>query len=245
MIGSNTTFGVLLTASLTLSLGGASAASPQSVEPTRSIAPTAPLGAPARPPTGYLTLCERHPEECRGPDNMDGEADDVIREEAGALLYQRAFADPDAPASAVEAPPAAEPSSTVLAITPPLLALMYRVNHLVNSEIRMQSDVSQYDKVDYWNVASGEDEHGDCEDYALTKRHLLIDAGVSPDVLSFGIVRTSWGELHAVLIVTTDQSDMILDNITGDILHWNNTGYHWIKRQTPGQPLDWRRVEAS
>jgi predicted transglutaminase-like cysteine proteinase len=244
MIGSSAIGCILLTASLALAAGSTPAGSPQSVEPTQSTAPTAPLGAPAKPPTGYLTLCERNPEECRGPDNIDGEADDVIREEAGAILYARAFADPNAPAAVAEPPPAPDPTSAVLTITPPLLALMYRVNLLVNREMRMQSDEAQYDMADYWNVASFEDRNGDCEDYALTKRRLLINAGVPPDVLTFGIVRTSWGELHAILIVTTDQGDMILDNLTGDILHWNNTGYHWIKRQTPGQPFDWRRVDS-
>lgn len=184
MTGSSMTCGLLLTAGLALAFGGASAGSPpgslQSTEPTRSTAPTAPLGDPARPPTGYLTLCERHPEECRAAENANGEADDDIRLEAGALLYKRAFAGPDAPVAAGADAPPPEPAETVLVITPQLLALLYRVNHLVNAEIRMKSDVSNYDRVDYWNVASGEDEHGDCEDYALTKRHLLVDAGVSP-----------------------------------------------------------------
>ena len=244
MIGSNAPLGVLLTTALVLTGVGASAHSPQSVEPTQSTAPTAPLGRPAKPPTGYLILCERNPRECRSPGTIDGKADDAIRQEAGAILYARAFADPDAPAAATGVPPAADPTSTVLTITPPLLALMYRVNLLVNREMRMQSDEAQYDTADYWKVASFEDRNGDCEDYALTKRRLLINAGVPPDVLTFGIVRTSWGELHAILIVTTDQGDMILDNLTGDILHWNNTAYHWIKRQTPGQPFDWRRVDS-
>ena len=45
--------------------------------------------------------------------------------------------------------------------------------------------------------------------------------------------------------LTTDQGDMILDNLSAWILHWDQTGYRWIERQTPGQPFDWRTVEAS
>jgi predicted transglutaminase-like cysteine proteinase len=208
---------------------------------------TTPVGRAARPPAGYLALCERDPAECRAS-RADPATDDEIRKEATAIYWTEAFGPGAAPASAPPTPdpnapqPAGLSETGELIMAPQVWALMYRVNGLVNREIRMESDQRQYDEVDYWNVAAGEDEHGDCEDYVLTKRRLLIDAGIPPRVLSFGIVRTSWGELHAILIVKSDQGDLILDNIVSDILHWDNTGYHWIKRQMPGDPFDWRRV---
>lgn len=212
-----------------------------------------PVGRAAKPPPGYLALCERDPAECRAS-TADPATDDDIRDEATSLYWKEAFGPNGAPAAAppsAEAPdpnapePAGLNDAGELIMAPPVWALLYRVNNLVNRDIHMESDQRQYHQVDYWNVESGRDEHGDCEDYALTKRHLLMEAGIPPRVLSFGIVRTSWGELHAILIVKSDQGDLILDNIVSDILHWDRTNYTWIKRQMPGDPFDWRTVEPS
>ena len=37
---------------------------------------------------------------------------------------------------------------------------------------------------------------------------------------------------HAVLTVTTDQGDFILDNPTDKLLRWDKTGYAYVKRQS-------------
>lgn len=221
---------------------------------------TTPVGRSAKPPPGYLVLCQRDPEECRAS-SADPATDEEIRDEATSLYWKQAFAPQGAPAAgssaaapAVAPPPVAPPDpnapqppglseSGELILAPQVWALMYRLNGMVNRDIRMRSDDRQYSQVDYWAVESGPGvQYGDCEDYALTKRRLLIEAGIPPRVLSFGIVRTSWGELHAILIVKSEQGDLILDNLSADILRWNMTGYDWIKRQMPGDPFDWRRV---
>ena len=40
------------------------------------------------------------------------------------------------------------------------------------------------------------------------------------------------GEGHAVLTVTTDKGDFILDNLTDKLVRWDRTGYAFVKRQS-------------
>ena len=53
------------------------------------------------------------------------------------------------------------------------------------------------------------------------------------------VVRDKKDEGHAVLTVTTDKGDYVLDNHNEDILLWSKTGYHFIKRQSQSHPNLW------
>ena len=44
---------------------------------------------------------------------------------------------------------------------------------------------------------------------------------------------------HAVLTVTTDRGDYVLDNQTEDIPLWSKTGYRFVKRQSQSNPNVW------
>jgi predicted transglutaminase-like cysteine proteinase len=46
-------------------------------------------------------------------------------------------------------------------------------------------------------------------------------------------------ERHAVLTVTTDRGDYVLDNQTEDILLWSKTGYRFVKRQSQSNLNVW------
>jgi predicted transglutaminase-like cysteine proteinase len=171
---------------------------------------------------------------------LDGRVADATPDvDIGLMIPAPRDADYDAaPALAATA---AEATPTVT-MTTDLWARVRGVNQQVNRSIRAVSDMAHYGQADYWAPQSGGDESGDCEDYAMTKRHLLIETGVPSDALTFAIVRTSWGELHAVLILSTDDGDMVLDNLTPWIVRWDKTSFRWIERQMPGRPLDWRSV---
>jgi hypothetical protein len=52
-------------------------------------------------------------------------------------------------------------------------------------------------------------------------------------------VRDEDGEGHAVLTVTTDHGDLILDNKQAVVKAWYETPYRYIKRQSPNDPLIW------
>ena len=112
-----------------------------------------------------------------------------------------------------------------------------RINLQVNNAVTPASDEKHYGREEYWTVVT--DGKGDCEDYALTKRKELIDAGLPEPALRLAVVVTLRGEQHVVLTVKTDRGDFVLDNLTNDLLAWNQTGYAWLARQDAGGKLGW------
>lgn len=131
---------------------------------------------------------------------------------------------------------------TTLPMTPQLWAALNRVNQDVNDSIWPEDDMRHYGRAEYWTIPT--DGYGDCEDYALTKRADLIALSYSPRALRMAVVITPDGSRHAVLTVTTDQGDYVLDNMRDDIVGWQATGYRWLERQSPDQSLAWVSVGA-
>jgi predicted transglutaminase-like cysteine proteinase len=99
------------------------------------------------------------------------------------------------------------------------------------------TDMDHWGVVERWNYP--DDGYGDCEDYALEKRKLLIEAGWPREALLMTVVRDQNGNGHAVLTVKTDRGEFILDNQTSDILLWSDTGYRFVKRQSQSDPNVW------
>ncbi|MEO1198846.1 MAG: transglutaminase-like cysteine peptidase [Pseudomonadota bacterium] len=110
------------------------------------------------------------------------------------------------------------------------LAELTEINLEVNRTVTPVTDLDLYGEMEVWTFPSG---YGDCEDYVLLKRHMLIERGWPAEVLMITVVRQSNGEGHAVLTVATDQGDLILDNQTDAILPWHATDYAYEKRQSP------------
>jgi predicted transglutaminase-like cysteine proteinase len=86
---------------------------------------------------------------------------------------------------------------------------------------------------------------GDCEDFALLKRKLLIEAGFSPADVLMTVVRKTDGEGHAVLTVRTSDGDYILDNLSPDVKLWSETSYRFLKRQASFNTGRWVTIENS
>ena len=83
---------------------------------------------------------------------------------------------------------------------------------------------------------------GDCNDYAVTKRHQLMTRGwPARDVLLSEVV-TGTGEHHLVTVVRTSGGDLVLDNLTDRIVPWSHTHYRWVRIQTPRNPNYWASV---
>jgi predicted transglutaminase-like cysteine proteinase len=68
---------------------------------------------------------------------------------------------------------------------------------------------------------------------------MLIQSGWPQEALLVTVVRDKRDEGHAVLTVTTDKGDYILDNQNEDILLWSKTGYRFVKRQSQSDPNMW------
>jgi len=83
------------------------------------------------------------------------------------------------------------------------------INNEVNNRTTYKSDLELFGTSEWWVEANG---YGDCEDYALLKRHILLDNGFN---LSQTLLVCCWcetGEYHCVLLVDTDKGWYILDN---------------------------------
>ncbi|MCX8998136.1 transglutaminase-like cysteine peptidase [Rhizobiaceae bacterium BDR2-2] len=107
------------------------------------------------------------------------------------------------------------------------------VNVQVNREINYKDDSS---KTDEWRAGVSE---GDCDDYALTKRQRLLRAGWPSSALRIATARTASGVGHAVLVVSTSEGDLVLDNRTNVVKPWYATQLRWIKIQSQEDPRIW------
>ena len=112
-----------------------------------------------------------------------------------------------------------------------------RVNLWVNSHVKPMTDMEHWGVVERWNYP--DDGYGDCEDYVLLKRRMLVQAGWPREALLITVVRDRHGDGHAVLTVKTDKGEFILDNQNDQILLWADTGYRFVKRQSQSDPNVW------
>lgn len=125
----------------------------------------------------------------------------------------------------------------MIELTREVEGMLIGVNHAVNNDIRYRTDIDLYRKVEFWTVVHGIGE-GDCEDYALTKRARLIEAGLPHEDLRLATCWTEEDEYHAVLTVETNETTMVLDNRFPYPYKWSVPAYRWHKRQKPGR-LKW------
>ena len=114
---------------------------------------------------------------------------------------------------------------------------LQRVNLWVNTNVKPMTDMDHWGVVERWTYP--DDGYGDCEDYVLQKRRMLIKAGWPREALLITVVRDRNGDGHAVLTVKTDKGEFILDNQSDEILPWTDTGYRFVKRQSQSDPNVW------
>jgi predicted transglutaminase-like cysteine proteinase len=96
------------------------------------------------------------------------------------------------------------------------IAKLQKANQLVNETIRYQEDVVTYNRLDYWAAADEITRRGagDCEDFAILKYDLLLQAGVPASSMSLVVLKDLDRNLfHAVLAVSTNKGHFILDNV--------------------------------
>ena len=112
-----------------------------------------------------------------------------------------------------------------------------RINRYVNETIKPMADIDHYGVIEKWTFPA--DGYGDCEDYVLLKRRMLILRRWPSSALLVTVVRDKKNEDHAVLTVRTDKGEFILDNQENEILPWAVTGYRYVKRQSQSDPNIW------
>lgn len=106
-----------------------------------------------------------------------------------------------------------------------------QINRQVNESTTYKADIEQYGKPEWWTIANG---CGDCEDYALLKRHLLREAGYG-DAVHMVTCLTETGEGHCVLLVDTPDGFRVLDNRFPYPMEKSQLpNYQWISIEVDG-----------
>ena len=122
-----------------------------------------------------------------------------------------------------------------VALTDERWADLVSVNRDVNRSIRPQRN----DKgvlSEEWKIHP---ELGECNSYAVTKRHELLARGwPSRSILLAEVVLPS-REHHLVLVVRTRQGDFVLDNLSPNVRPAGQTRYQWVRAQSPNNPMFW------
>jgi predicted transglutaminase-like cysteine proteinase len=120
--------------------------------------------------------------------------------------------------------------------------LLNRVNRSVNAAI-VPVQKSYGDSLhEGWRIAPFT---GDCNDYAVTKRHELLASGLPAKALRLAVVKTRSGDGHLVLLVATTKGELVLDNLTEVIVPWQSADYRWLKIQSARDARFWLDVEVS
>ncbi|MBB4198858.1 putative transglutaminase-like cysteine proteinase [Rhodoblastus sphagnicola] len=114
---------------------------------------------------------------------------------------------------------------------------VHQVNTFVNHAVEAVSDMEHWGVVDRWDLPM--DGKGDCEDYALMKRKLLIERGYPRSALLVTVVRDEQNEGHAILTVKTNGGEFVLDNLTDEVKPVSRIAYRFVKRQSQQDPNVW------
>lgn len=117
------------------------------------------------------------------------------------------------------------------------LGFVVEVNRKVNATTRPKSDKAQYRSADMWLLPTSAG--GDCEDFALLKKKKLVQMGVDPRRLLLATVLDRRRAPHAVLVYRSQAGDLLLDNLTDDVVGWRQSGYVFLRMQNPERPTQW------
>lgn len=126
--------------------------------------------------------------------------------------------------------------------TPERLSELDDVNRSVNKSIEPATDMEIYGVNELWTLPT---DRGDCEDFALMKRHILIQRGWPASGLLMTVVRDEKNEGHAILTARTTQGDFVLDNKNDEVKLWTQTPYHYVMRQSYINPKVWVSLDPS
>src|SRR5579864_9146423 len=125
-----------------------------------------------------------------------------------------------------------------LALTEKRWGELIAVNAQVNRSIRPERNLLGV-AGEEWLIAP---EAGDCNDYAVTKRHELLARGWPSHALLLAEVIVPSGVQHFVVVVWVKDGDFVIDNLNANIRPWNKTQYRWVRIQTPRNPTFWATV---
>lgn len=116
---------------------------------------------------------------------------------------------------------------------------LVEVNSFSNNSVQPVTDLDHYGVEEHWTYPRS---YGDCEDYVLLKRYMLMQRGWPASSLLITVVRQPNGDGHAVLTVRTDRADYVLDNLETKVKQWDKTAYKYLKRQSENHSGRWTKI---
>ncbi|MCM5555407.1 transglutaminase-like cysteine peptidase [Pleomorphomonas sp. NRK KF1] len=108
------------------------------------------------------------------------------------------------------------------------------VNRIVNASIHPKAESPGKDD---WRMGPKD---GDCEDYAITKRRLLIARGVGSANARIAVAEFKGGD-HAILLVTLSGQTYVLDNLTDAVQPAEQSTMRFTSIQSAKNPRMWLR----
>jgi predicted transglutaminase-like cysteine proteinase len=120
------------------------------------------------------------------------------------------------------------------------IGILDKINVNVNKWVKPISDMAHWKRIDRWDYPM--DGKGDCEDYALMKRKMAIDAGVPSKALLMAVVINKQNpEGHAILLAKTMKGYLALDNRADKLLNADalSQQYAVVKIQSQQDPNIW------
>lgn len=133
-----------------------------------------------------------------------------------------------------------------IALTVERLNELNRVNREVNRDIVPQPNLGGL-ATEEWLLSPPA---GDCNDYAVTKRHKLLELGWPSRALLLSEVVVPSGEHHLVLVVRVkdidrmQNADLVLDNLDYNLRPVGLTPYQWVRVESPRNPKYWSTVNV-
>lgn len=133
-----------------------------------------------------------------------------------------------------------------IALTAERVNELNRINREVNRDIIPQANLGGL-ATEEWLVSPPA---GDCNDYAVTKRHELLARGWPSRALLLSEVVVPSGEHHLVLVVRMQDTermrevDVVLDNLNASLRPVGITPYEWVRVQSPSNPKYWSTVSV-
>ncbi|MET0219653.1 MAG: transglutaminase-like cysteine peptidase [Tardiphaga sp.] len=118
------------------------------------------------------------------------------------------------------------------------LAALRSVHDKVNGGIAPRTDTDPVDR--NWLIWP---RAGDCDDYAVTKRHVLLEKGwPSSDLLLAEVVLLATGEHHLLLVVRDGADAWVLDNRKKDLVRVPELydEYTWVRIEAADNPQFWK-----
>lgn len=118
----------------------------------------------------------------------------------------------------------------ILEWSPELLSLLQETNASVNGSLQFSPDPENSGLEEYWDYPKRG--VGDCEDFVLEKRRLLVEAGLPSASLTCGI---AFHEVqlypHAILFAETTAGTFVLDNLHDEVMCWDALPYFYTRRE--------------